>query len=192
LAVTQVPQDAINSSATESLTNKALLHELQLGEQLNESVQGARRADFSLMLAMLCDDVREQSQFILPKQSIADISHNDEALRKQFDLPDKAPLALKKLSQIAQYNQAQTVADNQLASLHLSDALGPKALAFRDNAKHVSHDVITNTTVVCQQKHAAQQPNPVLNKTLAVNVNAWLKNVQTSIVKAKLIDELVA
>ena len=39
--------------ATSFSSTDVLLHELQLGEQLNESVVQTRRADFSLMLAML-------------------------------------------------------------------------------------------------------------------------------------------
>jgi len=71
-----------------ALKSEILLHELQLGEQLNESVHQARRADFSLMLAMLCDDVREQSQFILPKSEINSADQavdNNEVLRQHFE-----------------------------------------------------------------------------------------------------------
>ena len=59
--------DAKSKDTANILPDNILLHELQLGEQLNDSVVQARRADFSLMLAMLAEDVREQSQFVLPK-----------------------------------------------------------------------------------------------------------------------------
>jgi hypothetical protein len=173
-----------------TLNSEILLHELQLGEQLNESVHQARRADFSLMLAMLCDDVREQSQFVLPKaeESSADQSiQNNEVLRQHFDLPKQAPLALKNIEQINQYNQGQLIADNDLVSVQLSNALSPKPLAFRDDNHHISSNILGNTSLTCQEKHNHQQSSAVLNKRMNMNVEEWLKTVQTSIVKSSLV-----
>lgn len=171
-----------------------LLHELQLGEQLNESVHQARRADFSLMLAMLCDDVREQSQFVLPKSELnsADLlEQNNEVLRQHFDLPEQAPLSLKSIEQISQYNQGQLVADNDLVSVQLSNALSPKPLAFRDDHHHIASNILGNTSLTCQEKHTHQQPSAVLNKRMNMNVESWLKTVQTSLVKSSLVDAIV-
>lgn len=172
-----------------------LLHELQLGEQLNKSVHQARRADFSLMLAMLCDDVREQSQFILPKEDVSSVEqskHTNEALRKYFDLPEQAPLALKSIEQISQFNQSQLIADNDLASIQLSNALSPKPLTFRDNNHHIDSKTLGNTSLTCQEKYACQQSSPVLNKRIKMNVEGWLKTVQTSLVKSSLVDTITA
>lgn len=174
-------------------TSEILLHELQLGEQLNESVHQSRRADFSLMLAMLCDDVREQSQFILPKADVnsADESkENSQTLRKHFDLPEQAPLALKNIEQINQYNQSQLIADNDLVSIQLSNALSPKPLTFRDDSQHIASNILGNTSLTCQEKHASKQTTPVLNKRLNMNVESWLKTVQTSLVKSSLVDAI--
>jgi len=174
--------------------SKPLLHELQLGEQLNECVHQSRRSDFSLMLAMLCDDVREQSQFILPNTAPIDGTSTDKAqvtnqiLRKHFELPEAAPLALKSIEQINRYNQGQLVADNDLTSLHLINALTPNPLAFRDDNMHISSDVLSNTSLVCQEKHALTQEEKVINKPLDMHVEGWLKAVQTSLVKSSLVD----
>ena len=106
-----VVDDTFNTSLNKQTASEPLLHELQLGEQLNECVHQSRRSDFSLMLAMLCDDVREQSQFILPKMPPIDGTSTekspvtDQVLRKHFDLPEAAPLGLKNIEQINQYNQ---------------------------------------------------------------------------------------
>jgi hypothetical protein len=175
--------------------SEILLHELQLGEQLNESVHQARRADFSLMLAMLCDDVREQSQFILPKaddNADGQSKDNAKALRKHFDLPEQAPLALKSVEHINQYNQGQLVADNDLVSIQLSNALSPKPLTFRDDKKHIASNILGNTSLTCQEKHSCKQVTPVLNKRLNMNVESWLKTVQTSLVKSSLVDPIIA
>lgn len=179
-------------------TKEPLLHELQLGERLNESVHQSRRSDFSLMLAMLCDDVREQSQFILPNSvaidgtSINSKEASNQTLRAHFELPALAPLSLEKIEQVKQYNQGQLIADNHLASLQLSNALTPIPLAFRNNSKHISANILTNTSLVCQEKHARNQESKVINQPLNMHVENWLKAIQTSIVKATLVDTIAA
>lgn len=179
-------------------TAKPLLHELQLGEQLNECVHQSRRSDFSLMLAMLCDDVREQSQFILPKSAPIDGTStekaqvNDLILRKHFDLPEKAPLALKDVKEINQYNQGQLIVEQKFASLNLADAMTPKPLAFRDDNKYVSSNILGNTSISCQEKYELKQDDDTLNKPLNLHVEGWLKSIQTSLVKSILVDVVAA
>ena len=186
-----IVDDTVNNNST---TSNPLLHELQLGEQLNECVHQSRRSDFSLMLAMLCDDVREQSQFILPHSSPIDGTStdkeiaNNQILRKHFDLPEKAPLALKNMQQINRYNQGQLVADKDLASLHLANALSPNPIAFRDDKQHIASNILSNTQLICQEKHAQGKENEVLNKPLNMNIDGWLKAVKNSIVESSLID----
>ena len=197
MAATAV-DDTFNTSLNQTVNSAPLLHELQLGEQLNECVHQARRSDFSLMLAMLCDDVREQSQFMLPKSLPIDgtatekAQTDDQTLRKYFDLPEKTSLALDNVEQIKQFNQGEIIVNNDLPSLHLINALTPQPLAFRDNAKHVSHNILTNTSLVCQEKHARKQEGEVINQTLNMQVEHWLKAVQTSIVKTPLVDIVAA
>jgi hypothetical protein len=173
--------------AVDAIEKNLLIHELQLGEQLNECIHSERRSDFSLMLAMLADDVREQSQFILPHTSAKDAEAiTDNSLRKQFHLPKKAALALENVEQIGQYNQAGLIESNEREHLHLTDILAPKPLAFRNDAKHICSDVIGNTSLHCQLKLKQQQTTPI-NKPLAVNVQGWLDAIQTSLVKSSLI-----
>ena len=206
--------DAVKSSAgqltTDFSSTSVLLHELQLGEQLNESVEQTRRADFSLMLAMLADDVREQSQFLLPQTkeaTPADLSNI--ALRKQFNLPDKAALALTTPDDVKQFNQVQTIVDNDLANIHLTNAMMPKPLAFRDNKKHIDTQVLNNTSLFTQLKHkqaaeinqahnnqlqenqlnsAAIETDKPLSQSLNFNAKAWLDGIQQSLVKAPLLN----
>jgi hypothetical protein len=206
--------DVVKGSAEQLATDfssaSVLLHELQLGEQLNESVVQARRADFSLMLAMLTEDVREQSQFLLPQTEeamAADVTN--AALRKQFNLPNEAALALTSLDDVKQFNQVQTIIDNDLANIHLTNAMMPKPLAFRDDKKHIESQVLHNTSLFTQLKHkqAAElskahlnqlqeaQINPSLSDTdkplsqpLNFNAKAWLDGIQQSLVKAPLLN----
>jgi hypothetical protein len=173
--------------ALDALSNDILVHELQLGEQLNESVHNQRRSDFSLMLAMLTDDVRAHSQFKLPLSKTAEKITSTELLRKEFQLPDEAPLALKDVAELTTFNQAELIEKQQLDHLRLANTLNPKALAFRDNAKHINQQVLTNTSLYCQQKY---EEKIVENKASRAefNVNAWLNAVKTTIVKAPLME----
>lgn len=165
--------------------NNLLVHELQLGEQLGECVHTERRSDFALMLAMLTEDVRDHSQFALPVVEDEPRDITTETLRKEFHLPNEAPLAIKTDSQISDFNQAELVQDNQLASLHLQNAINPRPLAFRDDKSHVPHQVMSNTSTHCQQKH--QTGNGQLSR-MAFNAKGWLEAVQTSIVKSSLVN----
>ena len=196
--------------ATDFSSTNVLLHELQLGEQLNESVEQTRRADFSLMLAMLAEDVREQSQFLLPKtQEVTPADLSTVALRKQFNLPDEAALALTTLDDVNQFNQAHTIVGNDLANIHLTNAMKPKPLAFRDDKKHIESQVLENTSLFTQLKHKQaaelskaynnqlqeEQLNSVaietdkpLSQSLNFNAKAWLDGIQQSLVKAPLLN----
>ncbi|RHW77290.1 VC2046/SO_2500 family protein [Colwellia sp. RSH04] len=193
------PESQVNQKQTE-LKHQFLLHELQLGEQLGNSIHQARRADFSLMLSMLAEDVREHSQFSLPQSSNNYGSNvTNESLRKYFSLPDEKPLALKNLEQIKDFNQGQSIVDDDIVTIRLLNALKPNALAFRDNVKHVPTQVMSNTSIACQLKHEennADKPrdterNDSLTKPLAeplsMQVNEWLKNIEASIIKAPLV-----
>ncbi|PKI18066.1 hypothetical protein CXF71_01005 [Colwellia sp. 12G3] len=189
-------KDSAGQLATDFSSASVLLHELQLGEQLNESVVQARRADFSLMLAMLTEDVREQSQFLLPQVEeamVADVTNT--ALRKQFNLPEKAPLALSTPDDVKQFNQVQSIVDNDLATIHLTNAMMPKPLAFRDDKKHIESQVLQNTSLFTQLKYKQAQENQVsgnadkpLSQPLTFNAKAWLDGIQQSVVKAPLLN----
>jgi hypothetical protein len=210
----QSVQTAVDGS---SLTARALLHELQLGEQLNQSIRQTRRADFALMLAMLAPDVREQSQFYLPPSAEVKSKHQDNtALRAFFELPEPAPLALRNNDEIRCFNQAELLKEKGLQSLHLTNAMIPKPLAFRDDAKHIPSNIMTNTSLYCQLQHdqiksdikdyinddvkEEQQKNqshkqshkqvkavaPLLNKSLSFNTKEWLKGIEEALVKAPL------
>jgi hypothetical protein len=178
---------------TESVDSQILVHELQLGEQLNESVHSARRADFSLLLAMLTDDVRSHSQFSLPKTVVDIKTTNDLSLRRNFELPEKAPLSLDKKHTISMFNQAELIQQNNLAELRLSNALSPRPLAFRDDKKHVAQLVLSNTSLYCQKKFGQQKNNTLLKSDtsrLSFDATGWLNAVHNTIVKAPLLDAI--
>lgn len=171
-----------------SLYTNLLIEELQLGEKLNQCIHTNRRSDFSLMLSMLTDDVRAHSQFSLPQSEAKVHETSEDLLRKSLELPNKAPLALKDSRDINDFSQANLIAESKLASLHFENFLKPKAIAFRDDSKHIPTTVLSNTTLYCQQQHKAKDSaEHYENSRLAFNANEWLKSVQKTIVKAPLI-----
>lgn len=172
---------------TQSINSNLLVDELQLGEQLNHCVHNERRSDFSLMLSMLTDDVRAHSQFKLPLTINDEVTSSEQLLRKSLELPDSPRLSLSSLDDIDEFSQAQFIENNQLESVHLSQALNPAPLAFRDDKFHVESSVMTNTTLYCQQQHKSRQSEQQLQR-MNFNANEWLKVVQTSLVKAPLMD----
>ena len=96
----------------EGVDNTILVNELQLGEQLNTCIHAKRRSDFSLMLAMLTDDVRAHSQFSLPLTEVEVVDTTDTSLRKTFHLPEPAPLALKSTDQLKENRQTLSLLSN--------------------------------------------------------------------------------
>ncbi len=168
------------------ITTQLLIEELQLGNQLNQSIHGDRRSDFSLMLSMLTDDVRAHSQFSLPLSSDTASKNSPSTLRKQFDLPNERALGLKDVNEIKKFSQAQLVSQNNMVNIHLTDCLSPNPLAFRDDAQFVATNVMSNTSLYCQQQHNKQAE---IKKTrLSFNANGWLKAVQNALVKAPLLE----
>ncbi|MEW6990936.1 VC2046/SO_2500 family protein [Colwelliaceae bacterium 6441] len=174
---------------TPSVTSNLLVEELQLGEQLNHCVHSDRRSDFALLLSMLSGDVLAHSEFKLPRTASTIKESSEELLRKEFELPRKQKLALESLDEITAFSQADLIEQNQLTTLHLTQALSPKPLCFRNDKKHINSSVLANTSLYCQQQYQRSKQDDLAPQTrLDFNVNAWLKSVQTAIVKAPLLD----
>ncbi len=164
--------------------NNLLAHELQLGEQLNQCVQSKRRADFSLMLAMLTEDVREHSQFFLPKTQPTETQITDSLLRKTLHLTEPAALALDNIDEIEQFSQAEFIVEQRLADLHLQNALSPLPLSFRDDVNFIKKDVLSDTSLHCQQRFRNKKSadtNELSNAMASFNAKAWLDNIQTTV-----------
>jgi hypothetical protein len=164
-----------------------LIHELQLGEQLGKCVHSQRRSDFSLMLAMLTQDVREHSQFFVPQTENIQPEVDDAALRKSFNLPDKPALSIRTNEEIPRFNQAELIQDNRLNELHLLNALRPSPIGFRDDKNHITSDVMANTSLYCQTQHQAKQQNQasdeLINKRLSFDAKGWITSIQAAMVQ---------
>jgi len=165
--------------------NNILINELQLGEKLGKCIHNDRRADFSLLLAMLTEDVREHSQFNLPIIDNENICIDEQELRKELNLPNKASLVIENPSDLSRFNQAKKLIDKNLTAIHLEDALQPKASSFYNDAKRISSKVLSNTPLFCQTKYQSDENN--LNKRLTFNAKEWLAGIESSVVKSPLL-----
>lgn len=171
--------------AIDKFSTDILVHELQLGEQLGESVHEQRRSDFSLLLAMLTDDVRAHSQFTLPLSEKPERKVTADTLRQEFQLPKEAALSLENMDKIQAFDQAELIEQNNLDALRLSQVLNPKPLAFRDDASHIAQNIMTNTSLHCQQKYK-EKNKPIERNNF--NAKAWLTAVKDCMVKSPLIE----
>lgn len=170
--------------------NNVLVHELQLGTQLSQSVHSGRRADFALMLAMLSDDVREHSQFHLPHTETTENEINDKKLRQRFQLPEPTPLAVQDPQEIAKYNQAKLVLEKRLADLHLQNILSPLPLSIRDDASYIESEIINNTSIHCQRRYKKQSDKDkegLFNKVAQFNAKAWLSGIEKSLLDSPMV-----
>jgi hypothetical protein len=142
---------------------------------------------------MLTDDVRNHSQFALPQTESKTVVTNDARLRKEFELPEKAPLSLDKNHNTSVFDQAELIQQNNLAELHLSNVLSPKPLAFRDDKKHITQQILTNTSLHCQKRFNQQKHDIAVDSDssrLSFDAKGWLKSVHNTIVKAPLLEAI--
>jgi len=105
--------------------------ELQLGQQLNRSIETGDGADFSLLLAMLSKDVCDQDQFHFEQQQsklqfgsvIPEVGRAQHLVGSEDD--EGQSLALGQLAQ-----------EQGVLAVRLSHCLNPEALSFKLDRRH--------------------------------------------------------
>jgi hypothetical protein len=163
------------------IENNLLINEIQLDSKLSSSIHQGRRADFALMLAMLSEDVREHSQFLLPQSEQSANEVSEEQLRKQFQLPEPAPLAVKSPEDIKKFNQAQLVISHRIADLHLHNTLLPPPLHLRNDANYIAPEILENTSVHCQRRYKTKaKQNEILANSQLFNAKAWITTIENT------------
>jgi hypothetical protein len=165
----------------DDIKNDILINELQLGEKLNECIHHKERSQFSLLLAMLTDDVQAHSQFSLPRTEELSSASDEDNLRKLFKLPPEQALSLDGVENIEAFNQADLIQDNTLSGLYLTNALKPVPLAFRNDIKFISKDVLNNTSLYCQKKYEDEITGQKKESSrLNFKAEEWLNTVNES------------
>lgn len=158
-----------------------LINESQLGSQLNQCVHQSRRSDFSLMLAMLSQDVRDFSEFHSVDNDTAE-STQESDLRALFDLPQEKRMGLTSMDEVEEFNQAHLIEEGGLSTIRLNQCVKPQALAFRDDKEFID-TVVTSNLSPCQQRHLASGESTIA-KSPDTNVQMWLKSVKTAMAKS--------
>jgi|GEM_PF-2582900 len=170
------------SLITHTANNDILVNELQLGETLNKCVHKKERSQFSLLLAMLNDDVQAHAQFSLPKTEDQKNKKEGSSLRDLFKLPQEQSLSINNFEQIKAYNQASLLKKESLTELSLLNALKPTPLAFRNNNKFISKNILDNTSLHCQKKYKLENSaNSAKEVRLNFQAQEWLNTVKESI-----------
>ncbi len=76
-----------------TLDKAGLINELQIGTGISQAVLHGRRADFSLMLALFSNDVRDTT----PVEAIEQVETTEDVLRQRFELQAPKRCAVTKV-----------------------------------------------------------------------------------------------
>ncbi|MCW6026361.1 hypothetical protein K1Y37_27295 [Serratia marcescens] len=88
-----------------TLDKAAIINEIQFGNGISHAVHEGRRADFSLILSMFSNDVRD----VVPVEEIKETATSDEILRQQFGLSQPQALRSDSSSYELAALQAKTI-----------------------------------------------------------------------------------
>jgi len=110
-----------------TLDKAAIISELHFGQGISQAVTQGRRADFSLLLALFSNDVRDNT----PVDKIDQTPTTEQLLRQRFELAPPQPLANDHSSYQISANQAAQFHQGGMASAKLSHYLTPEALTYR-------------------------------------------------------------
>ena len=112
---------------TNSIRERFLVDELQLGEALNASLQQGERAHFALLLSMLSDDLLDSPPFS-DSSTVAAFKEKDTKLRQYFSIGPPAPLDAKNASIEETEFRSLLVHEGGTSAVRLFDAVIPEPL----------------------------------------------------------------
>jgi len=138
--------------------------ELQLGQQINRSVETGERANFALLLALLSEDVAEQDQFHFEQ---GDNAIEADSLLSSIDIPRAQHLIGN------EQDEAQSLALGKLAqeqgtlAVRLSHCINPEALSFDLDKKYgIDTQVFDNLNMYSATKLSGEtvaRPTPKID-----------------------------
>ncbi|MCK6262129.1 hypothetical protein KP803_02435 [Vibrio sp. ZSDE26] len=115
-----------------TLDKAGIINELQFGAGINHAVHAGRRADFSLILSMFSDDVRDNT----PVEKIDEPEITDQTLRKRFELQSPQQLRSDQSSYDISAAQAHAFHHGGMASAKLNHYLVPETLTYLPEETH--------------------------------------------------------
>lgn len=163
---------------TQSLDNLQLINEIQLGANLNHAVEGGRRADFALMLALLSSDLHENIPVDTPPVETLD----SQQLRAYFEIPPSQPLTSTPSCYQRAAEQVQAFHQASLTSARLLTQLQPTALSYPpQHTKGLPEDLFHNLSM-----HERRKLPPVETKPL----QATPQDLYLALIKSKRLSEI--
>ncbi|UHJ59355.1 VC2046/SO_2500 family protein [Vibrio furnissii] len=154
-----------------TLDKAGLINELQIGTGISQAVLHGRRADFSLMLALFSNDVRDTT----PVEAIEQVETTEDVLRQRFELQAPQMLRSDQSSYQISARQADLFHQGGLASAKLSHYLTPEVLAYLpEDTQDLPEEVYLNLSGH-ERRHLAQKtPKTLLPSDLYPQLNmAW-------------------
>ncbi|MCG6214350.1 hypothetical protein K6U56_20625 [Vibrio furnissii] len=154
-----------------TLDKAGLINELQIGTGISQAVLHGRRADFSLMLALFSNDVRDTT----PVEAIEQVETTEDVLRQRFELQAPQTLRSDQSSYQISARQADLFHQGGLASAKLSHYLTPEVLAYLpEDTQDLPEEVYLNLSGY-ERRHLAQKtPKTLLPSDLYPQLNmAW-------------------
>ncbi|MFH4619068.1 VC2046/SO_2500 family protein [Vibrio furnissii] len=154
-----------------TLDKAGLINELQIGTGISQAVLHGRRADFSLMLALFSNDVRDTT----PVEAIEQVETTEDVLRQRFELQAPQTLRSDQSSYQISARQADLFHQGGLASAKLSHYLTPEVLAYLpEDTQDLPKEVYLNLSGH-ERRHLAQKtPKTLLPSDLYPQLNmAW-------------------
>ncbi|MCE2593514.1 hypothetical protein K6Y31_01620 [Motilimonas cestriensis] len=148
-----------------------LTDELQLGQSLNQAIHHGHRAQFSLLLSMLCADVPELPQFGLADKPMMKKPEAD--LRAEFGLGKPVPIRGPGISADRAKSFSELTAQGLNASVRLQQLLQPTPLCQNDPTGGLGQEVLDNVSLKARlqwmEKLNKIVPEPVKYDDISMN-----------------------
>lgn len=147
---------------------RILSNELQLGQQLNTSVVDDR-ANFSLLLALMSQDVQDQAQFHLEsynhQQDVQ--SKSNSSLQDQFPVPPQQPLVSDQTGEVQSLEAGELVNTHGLVAARLRHCLTPEPLSFELGKKHgIAADVFDNMELMTARRFSGEYQSTEIERII--------------------------
>jgi len=124
-----------------------LVNEIQLGNRLGKAVSERRGGDFSLMLAMMSQNVLDHGEFCLPRDAVGAIEVDEQLLRQQLGLAPSTRYDIDENSAVDAILLGVDLHTEGMSEVKLKGYLTPEPLAMQDDANHIPSEVLAN----CEQ-----------------------------------------
>jgi len=131
----------LTTAKTPEVVTNAVLNELQLGDNICVAVKEGRRSDFSLLVALFSEDIRET----IAVEPIQTNKPDESDLRTEFHVPTNVTLRSDQDSYEKGAHIAKHFHEGGIQSARLQNGLNPDCLAYMtENTHNLGEEVYRN------------------------------------------------